>query len=303
MRFKPNSLKFIALFLGISMSSALADAPNMGIPTLPAKGVPGFGVLGGLGLLPTSVPTVAYAGWITPQQVPVFAEQNRLTIQVPILRDERNTVSLSTGGSWLHFGGAQTLSGSGIPVPLDLWKVEIGGSYLRKLEGGKILGGRLSFGSASDHPFDSFGVTTIAAGAFYSWATSENSRWMLTLFFSNNNPILNYIPIPGVIYLYQTKTFVGLFGFPFTSIVWTPEELWMFTLSLFGPTINSEIAYGDPMKIQIFTGFSWLQQSYLRKYRPDANDRLYFKEMHIPARNPVPHHHRSKERTLGRIRL
>lgn len=105
---------------------------------------------------------------------------------------------------------------------------------------------------------------------------------MLTLLFSNNNPIVNYIPIPGFIYIYQTPKFVGMFGFPFSSVVWKPEEVWMFTVSFFGPTINSEIAYGNPSQVQVFTGFSWLQQSYLREDRPDPTDRLYYDEKHIP---------------------
>src|ERR1019366_814149 len=123
-----------------------------------------------------------------------------------LYQDDRNTLSLSTGESSLHFGTEQTLSDSGIGVPIDLWKVELGGSYLRKLDtdkddkGDRLMGTRISFGSASDHPFASFDVTTLGASAFYSWASSERSRWMLTLLFSNNNPIINYVPIPGFIY-------------------------------------------------------------------------------------------------------
>ncbi|HXC61349.1 MAG TPA: hypothetical protein VNV63_01625 [Nitrospiria bacterium] len=260
----------------------LKNVPVAELPKLPPKAVPGFAALGILGLLPATTPTVSYGGWVTPEQGSRGVEYNRLTIQVPVYQDDKDTFSMSAGGTSLHFGEQHTLSGSGIPVPEDLWKVEFGGSYSRKLEDDKLIGGRISFGSASDHPFADFDVITIGASAFYSWASTERSRWMLTILFSNNNPIINYVPIPGFIYMYWTPNFVGMFGFPFSSIVWTPLEPWMFTLSVFGPTINSEIAYGNPKKIQFFTGFSWLQQSYLRENRPDPKDRLYFDEKRVP---------------------
>ena len=276
---------FVTLLASIS---AFTSVKAEDIPSLPRKGVPGFGALGNLGMIPASSPTLTYSGWITPQQVPGEVEQHRLTLQSPVYHDAKNTVSLSAGGTSLHFGAPETLSDSGIQVPVDLWKIELGGAYSHKMEDEKIWGARLSLGSASDHPFANFDVTTIGASAYYSWTTSEHSRWMLTLLFSNNNPIMNYAPIPGFIYIYQTKTFVGMFGFPFSSVVWTPTEKWMYTLSVFGPTINSEIAYGHPKGTQVFTGFSWLQQSYLRENRPDPKDRLYFSEKHIPLGTRFP---------------
>lgn len=274
---------FGAALFGILLSGAYAQEET------PRKAVPGFAALGTLGLLPVRKPTLSYGGWITPEQVPGDVEQHRLTIQFPVYQGDEDAISFSVGGTSLHFGSGLVLSSSGTSVPIDLWKAELGGSYSHKIDDDKFVGGRVSLGSASDRPFADLGVTTIGASAYYSWASSENSRWMLTLFFSNNNPIVNYIPIPGFVYLYQTKTFIGMFGFPFSSIIWMPTEPWVFTLSFFGPTVNSEIAYGNTKKIQLFTGFSWVQQSYLRDNRPDPKDRLYYAEMHAPlgVRFPV----------------
>jgi len=241
---------------------------------------PGFGSLGTLGFMPSATTVLTYGGWIAPQKSPTEIDQHRLTLQVPIYRDDAEVISLSAGASSLHFGEAQALSGSNILVPQDLWKIEFGGGYMKKLEDDKMVGGRLSLGSASDHPFASFNVTTIGASAFYSWKTSEASRWILSVLFSNNNPILNYVPIPGVIYMYQTPKFTGMFGFPFSSILWSFAENWTYSFSFFGPTINSEVAYGNPREVQVFTGFNWLQQSYLREARPDPKERLYFDEKH-----------------------
>jgi hypothetical protein len=250
-----------------------------GSPDLPQKTLPGFAVLGNLGLLPVKMTTLSYGGWITPQSGDV--EQHRFTFQRPLYQGATDSFSLSLGGTSLHFGDQPILS-SGLLVPVDLWKAELGASYSHKIDDDRFSGARVSFGSASDHPFSNFDVTTIGVSAYYSWATSEETRWMLTLFFSNNNPIINYVPIPGVVYLYQTEKFIGLFGFPLSSVVWMPAPGWMFTLSFFGPTINSEIGFGNPRKTQFFLGYSWTQQSYLRENRPDPNDRMYYSEMHSP---------------------
>lgn len=267
----------------------LKDGPLAEMPRLSPKAVPGFAALGGLGLIPASVPTVNYGGSFTPQQQSGDVVQNHLTIQTPIYQDDKNLFSLSAGATSLHFGQEQTLDTSGIPVPIDLWKIDFGGGYSRKIDDDKLIGGRLSIGSASDHPFADFDVTTIGASAYYSWASTEHSRWMLTILFSNNNPIINYVPIPGFIYMYETPTFIGMFGFPYSSMVWKPSDPWMYTLSIFGPTINAEIAYGNPKNAQIYTGFNWIQQSYLPENRPETNDRLYYDEKHLPlgVRFPV----------------
>jgi hypothetical protein len=278
-------MKLLCVFIGLALLSSHANADDENarrILKVAPKAAPGFASLGNLGLLPVQTATLTYGGWITPRPVPGTVEQNRVTIQVPAWRDDQNTLALSAGGTSLHFGDQQTLSGSGIPVPVDLWKIEFGGSYARRLEDDRLIGGRLSLGSASDHPFANFDVTTVGASAFYSWATSERSRWMVTVFFSHNTPIANYVPIPGFVYIYETETFVGMFGLPFSSLVWRPEDKWTFTFSFFGPTVNSEIAYGYPTGLQVFTGYSWTQQSYLRELRPDPKDRLYYEEMHVP---------------------
>ena len=152
----------------------------------------------------------------------------------------------------------------------------------------KYWGTRLSIGSASDHPFSNLDVTTFTASGFYSWNDAPHSRWMLTLFVSNNNPILNYAPIPGFVYIYQLDNFIGMFGFPFTSILWMPTQDWTYTFGIFGPTINTEIAYGNAKKAQVYVGYSWNQQSYIPENRPSNEDRLYYADMRTPFGVRIP---------------
>jgi hypothetical protein len=270
------------------LSPACKTALGEKLLTPPPKAQPGFAALGSLGILPSAGPSLTYGGWITPRADPGMAEQHRLTVQAPIYRADRDTCSLSAGAASLSFGAGPSLSGSGIEVPRQLWKAEAGGSCVHRIDGEKVSGGRISVGSASDHPFAGLGVTTVGASAFYSWPTSERSRWLASAFFSNNNPIANYVPIPGFVYIYQTETFMGMFGFPFSSVTWMPSRAWMLTLGVFGPTVNAEAAYGSPRTAQLFAGFGWLQQSYLRKDRGEEKDRLYYDEKHVPVGVRIP---------------
>lgn len=278
-----------ALFL--SAAYARAQDPYQAPPTttpsgtllqIPQRDLPGFGAIGNLGLNRVTIPTLIYSGWLTPQQDPTDVEQQRLSFQTPVYNDGVDWVDVSAGGSSLHFGQEQFLS-SGVAVPIDLWKAEVGGGYSRIFESGKFFGVRAGVGSASDHPFSTLDVITFSVTGYYAWPGSERSTWTATLFYSNNNPIANGIPIPGIVYRFHSANFVGMFGLPFSAMVWLPDPSWMFAFSFFGPTINSEIAYGNPRKLQLFTGWSWTQQSYLRVSRPDPNDRLYYVEMHAPV--------------------
>jgi hypothetical protein len=101
---------------------------------------------------------------------------------------------------------------------------------------------------------------------------------MLTAIFSNNGPLVNYIPIPGVSYLYKTDTFTGMFGLPALSIRWTPVFPWAFALAIFGPTVQSEVSYGSIDRVQFFSGFYWTRQSYIPSTRDNDKDRLTIEE-------------------------
>ncbi len=268
---------FLAVVQSVNVKAAEGD-----VARIPPKAAPGFGALGGLGLVPTSNPTITYEGWIAPAKNPSDIEQERLLLQIPVYRGAINTLSVSLGGEALHFGDPPPLS-TGVALPQNLWKFDLSTSFSHRIDEDKLIGGGLSFGSASDHPFASGDVDTVGGSLFYSWPASETNRWVVSVFFSNNNPILNYFPIPGFMYLTQGKTLIGMFGFPLNTVIWMPEAPWMFTLSIFGPTVHAEAAWGTPSRFQAFVGFHWLQQSFLLEDRPHPNDRLYFAQKKIPV--------------------
>jgi hypothetical protein len=242
---------------------------------------------GAMGFLSAQSTFVNYGGTYSTLSETESLQQHRFGFQFPVFRGDTDTVAVSTNASLLKFSSAPVLS-TGTRVNQDLAKLELGGVYSKKLEGDRLIGGRVGLGSASDQPFADREVTTFGMSAYYGFPNSDNDRWFITLFYSNNNPISNLLPIPGFIYLHFTKTFMGLFGVPFASITWMPSEVWTFSFSAFGPTINSEIAFGERQALQIFSGFNWSQQSFLRRDRVKNEDRVYFDEKRIFAGARLP---------------
>jgi hypothetical protein len=220
-----------------------------------------------------TVPVIGYSGWWTPQGNPGETHLNLVNASAPVYRSEANLLTVYALASEFHISSPPTLP-SGVVAPADLGRVEVGGHFTHKLSDSSATGGGVGFGSASDRPLTSMGVDTYSVDGFYSISTSEQSTWVASLLYSNNNPIDNRLPIPGLMYIYRTPTFVARIGYPFASIYWQPVEPWVILLSMFGPTANGELAYGHRHAVQGFVGFRMMEQSYLRVARADADDRL-----------------------------
>ena len=218
---------------------------------------------------------------------PSFVE-NKFNVSAPVLKTEQETISLSLAGGDLHLGGPLTLN-SGMKIPLDLYRVELGGQYHHPLADRKSWGLRGSVGSAGDAPFQNARDTTYSFNLNYGFPGSNKGYWLISIFFSNNSPLGNYVPFPGFDYLYKTDTFTGLFGFPVTAIEWTPIFPWAFSFGFFGPTLQTEVNYGSLDKIQFFSGFYLTRQSYLLSQRSTDLWRLSIQEMKytLGIRSPI----------------
>lgn len=223
-------------------------------------------------------PLISYDGRYSPGAHSSTYTEHKLHVTSPVHTSEASSVSLFLTGGTVHVGDSPVLD-SGKEVPADLYRVELGTQYFRKLPENRNWGVRGSFGSAGDRPFARFDEVTFSLIANYGFPGSENGYWKLNVFISNNSPIGNYIPIPGFGYLYKTESFTGLFGFPVLSLQWTPVFPWSFSLGILGPNIQSEAAYGTVDRFQLFSGFYWTRQNYLPSVRDHDKDRLTLEEM------------------------
>jgi hypothetical protein len=246
------------------------------------------GVSGNFGLMPSKQTVLSMGGVFAPENDPSDISQKRVSLATPVWSNEKHSTSLSVGAGRIDFNSKQLFDGTTIETPEHLDRVEIGGQYSQNL-GDKMWGGRLSVGSASNEVFHSFDEMILNANLFYMPTVGPGDQWIYTLFISNNNPIANYVPIPGVIYLHKRERFTGLFGIPFSSIQWTPVDPWTLSVSIMIINFNAEISYGHRDQMQTFVGFSSAQQSFLRAERIENEDRLFFSEKRafIGVRSPI----------------
>ncbi len=243
-----------------------------------ARGGGALGAFGGMNAFSPPVPLLVMEGRVYPANHAPRMTDYRLNISSPVYKTETETVSMSAAYGHLNFQDEITLD-SGLVVPTNLRRVELGAQYFKQLQEKRSWNLRGSVGYAGDTIFENSRDMSFSMNATYSYPGSERGTWVLSVFFANNSPLGNYVPIPGFIYIYRTENFTGLFGIPIAAVQWTPAYPWSLSLSLFGPTLQSEVAYGSVDKFQIYTGFQFTQQLYMLEARTDDDDRLRIQEM------------------------
>lgn len=237
------------------------------------------GVMGGLGLIPPEKSILTVEGNTAWEGNPTVINQGKVGLTSPLYKKNGSSVTTTLSAGNLHFNEAVDVP-EGESIDL-LHRVEMGGQYTRMTPEKKVFGLRGSVGSAADKPFATDREFIFTANAFYAPPSEKDSMWMYTLFVSNNNPIANYVPIPGFIYFTKKETFTGMFGLPFMSIQWTPWKRWLFSASLFLINVKTSVSYIFSEKTQLSVGFSSMQQTFLREEREDFRDRLFFNEKRL----------------------
>lgn len=207
----------------------------------------------------------------------VSMSEERLNVSTPALKTKDDFLALSLAGARIHLSEAVPL-GTGTDAPQDIYRAEVGAQYTHQLGGYRNWGLRASVGYAGDRLFHSLNDTAFSLAAHYGYPTSRGTFWMWTVYISNNSPLGNYVPIPGLFYMRKTPTFTGMFGFPITSLQWTPAKNQAYSVSLLGLSLTTEAAYGDIRELQWFTGLKWTTQSFILKDRKEEKDRLTVEE-------------------------
>lgn len=273
-------MKLNFLFIFLFSYHCLLHAQSQPTSTTPPPGLKIFEqILSGLGAGPTTATSLNYNFSFNPAaDGPSQTNQHRLNAATPLYKSEQQSLSANLNTSTLDFADNVVLSTPPTIWPEHFYKVELGMQYSKQVTSQKTFGLRFNAGSASDKLFATAEDTIFNASATFAFPEGDRSHWILTVFISNNSTLLNYVPLPGFIYLYRGDKFIGMFGIPFTSLRWNPSRDWTYSFSLFGPSINSEIVYGAHMAPQAFVGFNWSQQSFMRYERVHDKDRIFLDE-------------------------
>ena len=235
---------------------------------------------GGPGAMGPPLPLIAMEFRNFPGEKSPALSDHRFYMTMPIFGGEGYLLGANLVAAQVNLGNSIKLD-TGPAVPGVLHRYELGVQYLKKLEEKRSLTLRFSGGYAGDDPSVVGYDASYSASLSYSKPGSEKGVWIYLLFMSNNSPFLNYVPIPGIIYLWKSDKFTGSFGFPLLSLQWTPQERWSYALSLFGTSLQSEVAYGDRFRWQTFFGYQFNQQAFIPSRRERTRDRLTLQDQKV----------------------
>ena len=130
-----------------------------------------------------------------------------LSFAHPLWTDPLNVLSLSGGVRNLFTDTAAVLPDTGQPFPENLWDVHLGLRYARQLGDGWIVGGGVSIGSASDHPFAAISEMYVSMNAMLRIPQGKHNAWILSSMYAPSSE-LNF-PIPGVAFSYNPPVAVS----------------------------------------------------------------------------------------------
>jgi hypothetical protein len=144
-------------------------------------------------------------------------DQNFL-LTLPLYQNQKNQYHFNWRWQHLHLGTDRTLA-DGSPIPNELYRSQFSLAWKHHDDAESFWGLHASYGSASDHLFDSNQTSTLSITGFYSTSKDPTARWVWFVNYSNNRVFLNNLPIPGFAYVYRpSEDFFGIFGLPFAFI-------------------------------------------------------------------------------------
>lgn len=191
-------------------------------------------------------------------------------------------VRIDADGIWLAMGAVQRLEistsavlpDSGLPVPDQLWDIEVGTMHLRKLANGGRAGVMLRVGSPSDQPFGDLRDMTVTLLGFLMVPSGPRDAWSFSLFYSPTGQII--WPIPGVAYVWRPNDqFQANLGIPF-SLEYRPTETLTITAA-YRPLNHVQVlvrqALGESWSI--YGGYRTVNKTFLLADRLDHRERTY----------------------------
>jgi hypothetical protein len=202
------------------------------------------------------------------------------SLAYPVWVDLPNTLMATSGVRNRLIDTDAILPDSHQPYPSELWNVQAGLMYLRQLSGDRMLGGGVSIGSASDHPFASIREMNVSMNAMYRIPSGERNAWMFMLLYSPTSEI--QFPIPGVSYSYNpSDQFHANIGLPF-MVSYKPNDRWSFVASyMLIHTIHAKAIYKIADRVNVFAGYDWSNEVYMLRDRVVESDRFFLYDQRV----------------------
>lgn len=219
------------------------------------------------------------------QQKELGFVEEEASLSVDAWKDVHNRLTLLATLRQEEIDSGAVLPDTGESFPRELWDVRFGTLYRYRFDDGWMVGGLARFGSASDHPFANGDVLVGDATVFLRVPASGRDSWLFFLNWSNNRDILNNYPVPAFEYWYEpSDAFSAILGIPFISVEAHPApEVDLLASYLIPRTVHLLGSYKPLDLVEVYLGYDWRNERYLREDRVHRDDRLFYQEMRARA--------------------
>lgn len=215
--------------------------------------------------------------------------QEELSLGVPLRIDDDGIWLGLASVEQLGIGTSAVLPNTGLPLPKQLWDIELGVMHVRELGDDWRAGGMVRVGSPSDRPFSELRDMTLSLLAFLTVPSGDRNAWNFSLFYSPTGQII--FPIPGVAYVWRPHDrFQAQLGVPF-SFEYRATDALTVTAS-YRPLTNVDLlvrlALGE--RWALTGGYRTVNETYWLADREDSRERTYFFDQRLTV---------GLQRTLG----
>ena len=203
---------------------------------------------------------------------------------IPISHDENHITSVFLNESARYFKNDRTLE-QGTTLSNAYHDMGMGFQHRRRLGKNKKdrFGVFVQGGMFSDEPFEDIADVSYQANITYRLGTGTKGKngWVFLANISNIRGFANNLPLPGLMYAYESNPKWTVFvGVPIISVQYRPTKKWSLqTFTLAG--INSEASVSfAPIFPTLFTaGYRWGNQTWQARDRVNNDDRVNFSQM------------------------
>lgn len=215
----------------------------------------------------------AEMGWMTHDfdfSIPVWQDEHREWI----ISGQVHSRDLNTGAKFPDTAEA---------FPEDLWGTRMGFGVRQQFENGWVGGGSFGVESYSDQPFNSASEITLNARGYVRIPSTDKNAWLIYANLATEaHAYTGTLPIGAGYYWAPDRQFQALIGVPAVWAQYFPTRKWRLSaFYLFPLRINAKVSHYIVEDVELYAGYAWDQESYLRHDRADTDDRLYYYEQRL----------------------
>lgn len=201
-------------------------------------------------------------------------EEQRLSLGIPLYTQAQSGLSFTARGQRTRLGDTLTFARAGVAIPREFGAADVGVAWSQEdLEGNRFSASG-TVGATGTRLLANGDSPVVGVNLVWDRKKLDHS-WIYFLNYSNNRAFLNNVPIPGLAYAWQGKTYNAAVGLPFAFFMWRPDPLYLtLVLSPFSSSVDLGLRFWGPL--QAFGSLAWSPRAY--QLASGERDRLIYEE-------------------------